>query len=286
MDGPGNAVVTGYFNSAVDFGGGVLVSAGYTDIFAAKYDPSGTHEWSQRFGSTSTDYGFGIAVDGSGVVVTGSFEGAVDFGGGNLVSVGAQDIFLAKYGDEPVPVLISRFDATPRQGGVELTWEFWSDEAVDGFTLYRGWGQSSSVVIATGDAQSTRSYTDASVEAGETYQYELMIRTASGDEFRSPVATATVPAAVTTLAQNFPNPFNPQTTIAYTVSALAPISIEIFDVSGALVRVLDQGVREAGSYRVEWDGRNAANRSVGSGVYFYRLSGVKSAEIRKMVLTK
>ena len=88
------------------------------------------------------------------------------------------------------------------------------------------------------------------------------------------------------LYQNIPNPFNPQTTIEYMVSVRATISIEIFDASGARVRVLDQGAREAGSYRAEWDGRDAANRPVGSGVYFYRLSGVTGAETRKMVLLK
>jgi len=88
------------------------------------------------------------------------------------------------------------------------------------------------------------------------------------------------------LYQNFPNPFNPQTTIEYTVSDRAPIAIEIFDASGALVRRLDQGLREAGSYRAEWDGRDAAEQSVSSGVYFYRLVGVKEAEVRKMVLVK
>ena len=45
-------------------------------------------------------------------------------------------------------------------------------------------------------------------------------------------------------------------------------------------------VREAESYRVEWDGRDDANQPVGGGVYFYRLSGVKDAERRTMVLLR
>jgi hypothetical protein len=50
--------------------------------------------------------------------------------------------------------------------------------------------------------------------------------------------------------------------------------------------VLEEGVREAGTYRAEWNGRDANNRPVGSGVYFYRLAGVTGAETRKMVLLK
>ncbi len=108
--------------------------------------------------------------------------------------------------------------------------------------------------------------------------------TVSVDTVLTGVGSTALPQA--RLHQNIPNPFNPQTTIEYVVSVRATVSIEIFDVSGARVRVLDQGAREAGSYRAEWDGRDAANRSVGSGIYFYRLSGVRGAETRKMVLLK
>jgi hypothetical protein len=97
-DDSGNVFVTGYFSGTVDFGGGNLVSAGLWDIFLAKYDASGNHLWSRRFGSAAYEYAYSVAVDGSGnVFVTGYFSGTVDFGGGNLVSAGGWDIFLAKY---------------------------------------------------------------------------------------------------------------------------------------------------------------------------------------------
>jgi hypothetical protein len=254
----------------------------------AKLDMSGAHLWSRAFGDSASEVANSIALGASGeVLLAGYFTRYINFGGGALVSEGSQDVFLAKFKEQdPLPVLISRFDATPRAGGIELAWEFSSDEPVSGFVLYRARHRTSPVVIAEGDARATRSYVDRTVVPGETYRYELVIRTADGDEFRSPVATATMPRASTTLAQNFPNPFNPETTIEYTVGARAAIAIEIFDASGARVRTLDQGVRDTGSYRAQWDGRDAANRPVGSGVYFYRLAGVKGTETRKMVLLK
>jgi len=98
VDGSGDVYMTGFFGGTVDFGGGNLVSAGVADIFVVKYGSTGDHQWSQRFGSTSYDNGRSVAVDGSGnVYVTGRFDGTVDFGGGNLVSAGGDDIFLAKY---------------------------------------------------------------------------------------------------------------------------------------------------------------------------------------------
>lgn len=284
----GNVYLSSDFSGGIDFGGGVLTSAGFYDLAIAKFTAAGAHEWSERIGDSNNQYAFAAACGNSGTLyVAGYFEGSMSFGSTSLVSAGGNDMYLAKLGDEgPVPVLINHFEATPREHGVELTWELSGDETLDHFTLYRWYGQLSRVAIATGDAQTTSSYLDESVEPGAMYQYELVVRTRSGEEFRSLVATATLPRVVTTLEQNAPNPFNPQTTIAYTVSVRAHISIEIFDASGARVRVLDQDVREAGSYRVDWDGRDAANRQVGSGVYFYRLSGVNGSETRKMVLLK
>ncbi|MBI4699845.1 MAG: PQQ-binding-like beta-propeller repeat protein [Deltaproteobacteria bacterium] len=97
LDAFGSSVVTGWFFGAIDFGGGLLVSAGGYDIFVAKLDKDGKHVWSKRFGDGSEQFGFGIAVDGAGsVVLTGQFVGTVDFGGGPLASAGAEDIFVAK----------------------------------------------------------------------------------------------------------------------------------------------------------------------------------------------
>jgi hypothetical protein len=98
VDSRGNVVVSGFFQGTVDFGDGELTSAGDTDIFVAKYYGSdGSHLWSNRYGSTGADQGVAIAADRNGnVVVTGIFAGTVDFGGGELTSVGNQDIFVLK----------------------------------------------------------------------------------------------------------------------------------------------------------------------------------------------
>lgn len=90
----GNALVTGEFMGTMDLGGGPRSSAGFEDIFVAKYDASGQHIWSRRFGLVDTDRGLDIAVDGSGnVLVTGrTYLG--DFGGG-VVTV--RGLFVAKF---------------------------------------------------------------------------------------------------------------------------------------------------------------------------------------------
>jgi lambda repressor-like predicted transcriptional regulator len=99
VDGSGNILLTAAFQGTVDFGGGGLTSAGDDDIVVAKFSGAdGSHIWSKRYGDTGTDDGFGVAVDGSGnVLVTGQFQGTVDFGGGGLTSAGGLDIFVAKF---------------------------------------------------------------------------------------------------------------------------------------------------------------------------------------------
>ena len=88
------------------------------------------------------------------------------------------------------------------------------------------------------------------------------------------------------LVQNFPNPFNPATTIAFSLARRGHVVLAIYDVRGALVRTLVNETRTAGDYRIEWDGRNNAGTSVSSGVYFYRLSASGFRSTKKMVLLK
>ena len=80
----------------------------------------------------------------------------------------------------------------------------------------------------------------------------------------------------TLLAQNFPNPFNPETWIPYQLSEATEVKIAIYDVSGRLIRSLDLGWQPTGSYMTPssaayWDGRNAVGERVASGIYFYTL---------------
>lgn len=99
VDSANNVLVTGFFSGTVDFGGGALLtSAGNRDVFVAKYDMSGSHQWAQRIGGGNFDKGHHIAVDSSGQsVVTGSFQATMFVGGNPLTSAGAEDIFIAQF---------------------------------------------------------------------------------------------------------------------------------------------------------------------------------------------
>lgn len=88
------------------------------------------------------------------------------------------------------------------------------------------------------------------------------------------------------LYQNFPNPFNPTTTIRYALPADGHVRLEIINLLGQVVTMLVDEKRSAGVHTVDWDGRDGGNQSVASGIYFYRLVSGQYTANRKMVLLK
>lgn len=83
-----------------------------------------------------------------------------------------------------------------------------------------------------------------------------------------------------------PNPFNPRTSIHYTMPAAGPVRLEVYDLGGRLVSRLVQGHQGAGHHIVEWDGRDDTGRGLSSGVFFYRLVTGDAVETRKMTMLK
>ena len=90
------------------------------------------------------------------------------------------------------------------------------------------------------------------------------------------------------LDQNSPNPFNPATTISYSVPEGNAVSVrlDIFDIRGRLVRTLVDETKDAGTYHILWDGTDARGSHLASGVYLYRMRSGQFVQTRKMVLLK
>ncbi len=92
---------------------------------------------------------------------------------------------------------------------------------------------------------------------------------------------------VTELVGNFPNPFNPVTTILYTLARSEPVTLRIFDLKGRLVATLvDNERQEPGRYEVTWRGQDSRGRSAASGSYMYRLEAGGYARSGRMTLVK
>jgi len=89
------------------------------------------------------------------------------------------------------------------------------------------------------------------------------------------------------LLQNHPNPFNPVTTITYDVAVAGNVRVEIYDVSGRLVRTVVNGHKDVGRHETSWNGRDGQGNPVHTGVYFYRMSAPGyTSPAKKMLLLK
>jgi hypothetical protein len=134
VDAAGNVYLLATCFGNVDFGGGLLTIGGGNDIFLVKFDASGTHLWSQRFGDSSLQFGKDIAVDAVGdVAITGQFMSTVDFGGGVLTSGGGMDAYLAKFsGAAGTHLWSQRFGDGSTQAGNGVAFDAAGDVVITG----------------------------------------------------------------------------------------------------------------------------------------------------------
>ncbi|MDD2331688.1 MAG: FlgD immunoglobulin-like domain containing protein [Candidatus Cloacimonetes bacterium] len=95
-----------------------------------------------------------------------------------------------------------------------------------------------------------------------------------------------VPGLVTRLGNNYPNPFNPTTNIAFDLAQSGDVHIRIYNLKGQLVKDLVKGHQKAGRHNIIWNGKDNSNRNVSSGVYFYRMETNSYTKTMKMLLMK
>ena len=88
------------------------------------------------------------------------------------------------------------------------------------------------------------------------------------------------------LYQNFPNPFNPLTTIAYNLNEKSYVYVVVYDLSGSLVKTLLNGSQDAGYNSLVWNSTNNKNEPISGGLYIYSVSTENSIHSKKMMLLK
>jgi len=96
----------------------------------------------------------------------------------------------------------------------------------------------------------------------------------------------TTAAKATALHANYPNPFNPSTTISFSVAVDGNVAIDVYNIKGQHVKTLVNRVFASGVHSVVWNGLDESGRGVGNGVYFYRMTADGVTQTRKMLLMK
>ena len=112
--------------------------------------------------------------------------------------------------------------------------------------------------------------------------------TAPGDpnDFPTSVKDEDALAFDYSLSNNYPNPFNPSTTIEYTVPELTNVSIDVYNSNGEKVKTIVDQSFSPGKYKVGWNGTDQYGSSVASGIYFYRIVAGDFTETKNMILLK
>ncbi len=138
-------------------------------------------------------------------------------------------------------------------------------------------------------------YEDLLVLPGR-YLYEVIAVYEHGESLPSPTYSVDFPftdipidpppPTVTRLYANYPNPFNPNTTISFDLAAEGEVDLRIFNLRGQLVQTLCHSSLGIGHHRLIWDGTDSTGRKVSSGVYFYRLKTPDYSNSRRMILLK
>jgi len=227
-----NVVLAGSYTGAVDFGGGVLTSAGSYDAFLAKFDSDGSHLWSHRFGDAGVQQAQDATVDASGnVVIAGYFGGTVDFGGGALAAIGStfSDIFLATFDPVGNHAWSERFgDASLDYAGT-VALDPWDNIVISG--RFQG-------AIDFGGGVLTGAGDD---DVFLTKFASTVTGIADGPEPRFELCA-------------YPNPFNPTTTLAFRIPTSGFAKLQIYDVNGHRVETLVNGPESMGDHAVTWDG--------------------------------
>lgn len=188
---------------------------------------------------------------------------------------------------QPLPVELSSFTGKIDKGISELNWRTETEVNNYGFEVQRSqnkmlWTQIG-FVVGNGNSNSPKnySYIDKSVPSGKVYYRLKQIDNDGRYAYSSTIELNNDISPEVVLSQNFPNPFNPVSTIEYSIPTNGFLSLKVYDVLGREVATLVNGQENAGKHSVQFDGSNLA-----SGIYLYVLTMNNFVLSKKMNLLK
>ncbi|MCC7431559.1 SBBP repeat-containing protein, partial [bacterium] len=275
VDGSGNCYVTGSTKSSnfPTTSGAYDTSLDSYDTFVTKLNSSGSSlVFSTFLGGSSYDYGYSVSSDGNGnCFVTGqtiSTGFPTTAGAYDTSNNGNGDAFVTKLNSSGNSLVYSTYlGGNGDETGYSLSLDGSGNCYVTGVT------NSSDFPTTVGayDTSHNGGYSDAFVTKFDLFT-GIKEQNNLAKDFQ--------------LEQNFPNPFNPNTTISYTLAKTNNVKLEVYNTNGELVRTLVSEKQNAGSHTSNWNGKDERGNTVSSGVYFYRLATGSFTQTNKMVLLK
>ncbi len=193
----------------------------------------------------------------------------------------------------PVSAVMQPLTAVTASGGVEVAMQV-NPIGLDGFNVYRRTTESSLVrlndqMLPIGNGELSYLDNGAGLTDGEKVFYTFTLVQNSQETGFTEEVEMTFKSGLPTvfaLYANYPNPFNPMTNIKFDMAKAGQVRLDVFDVSGRLVRNLVDEERPAATHTVVWDGTDNRGGRVASGAYYYRLQTDNQMATQKMMLVK
>ncbi len=184
----------------------------------------------------------------------------------------------------------SNFTTSTNSQSVKINWQTAFEIEMNSFQILKSATGSilDSEIVCNSDAEnklyeSYYNFSDKEIFQGETYFYWIKGFASDRNEYLSEVQIVEIPF-IDLLMGNYPNPFNPTTTIKFSVENPQNAKLLIFNLKGQKVRSFE--ITKKGEQEIEWNGKDEANKKVSSGVYFINLNTDNSNVVRKALLLK
>ena len=184
----------------------------------------------------------------------------------------------------------SDFSASTNSQKVNVNWQTSFEIEVDSYQILKSANSSilDSEIIYNSDAENnlyetSYNFSDKAISQGETYFYWVKGFASNRNDYLSEVQRIEVPF-IDLLIGNYPNPFNPTTTIKFSVENPQNSSLSIFNLKGQIIRSFE--ITKKGEQEIVWNGKDDASKKVSSGVYFIKLKSDNSNAVKKTLMLK
>lgn len=320
----GQTLSTGVYSSVatIAIDGTLTLSGSATDVFILKAGSTlgtavnsevvltGGAVWTNVFWVVGSSATIGVSSVFKGTILANT---SITMGAGATINngrllagaVAASGAVVLNANDISLPVTLSEFKLDLSGSSVHLRWITSAEIDNLGFNIQRqeadrNWleidsftGDKSLAGHGSTTEEHRYTYTDSRVTPGTTFRYRLqdvdyagkvtthddLIRTITTPDFKATPESFDLVGA-------YPNPFNPTTTISYSIPEQSIVTLTVLDIKGQELVTLQNDLQTAGNYKLQWNGKDQLGNPISAGVYFCRLHAGSSSQTIKMVYVK
>ena len=204
---------------------------------------------------------------------------------------GETDIFAQRIDGDGhiVGDILLRYSARLKGRNIVVKWTMTGERQSPHFFVFRApsvYGPYRPLLVDIVKKGNSYSFVDETCKDGHGYTYRVELLSGNYRKLLFETPAVEIPSRHLIKSANSPNPFNPSTTIYYTLPAQAHVRLEVYDVAGRRIANLVDAVQGSGDHKVLWDGKDSNGVPATSGIYFYRITAGETRISKKMILVR